>query len=182
MFDLKDIRVREYLRLPIDEVARYIELQKVLKGKPEFCGNRAKELRKLSYGQVKMIGKRLANPSFDDLADIFKLVFDVSREKILRANIVEFFYAINWISKNLITLVENERKLLRTEMDPMLEAAGVERLMPFSELSVLLDLGKKFGMHPEEVEKWNYSLVLSILVHDKIFGEVKKEYDRLKSK
>ncbi len=182
MFNLENIRVVHFLRLTEEQLGPYTNLQKVMNPVGEFCGIKAKPLGTLEFGQVKRMLRKMASPTFDDLAETFNLVFGVSKHQLLRAWVTDFFYASNWISQSLMKIVENENKVLGGDIDPAFLEAGIERLTPLKELPILFDIGRQFGKDPEEIERWKYNKVFAIQAEGKIVGDIQKEYQRIKTK
>ena len=64
--------------------------------------------------------------------------------------------------------------------DMVFKVKLVMRLVPFGELNTLKSLAQQFGKSPDEVENWKYNLVFSLMLHDKVSGEVQKAYNELK--
>lgn len=182
MFDLENIRVIEYLRLPEEQLQSYMELQKVMNAKDEFCGIKATPLGTLTFGQVAELKVLASQPSFDAMSQMFKMVFNVSKHQMLRAWVTDLFYAANWIQKALLKILENEKKVLGGDIDPLLIEAGIERLSTLRELPVLFEIGRQFGLDPEVIENWKYNKVFAIQAEGKIIGEVQREYQKLKYK
>jgi hypothetical protein len=182
MFNLENIRVIHFLRLTEEQLAPYTNLQKIMNPVGEFCGIKAKPLGTLTFGQVKNMERKMAAPTFEDLAETFNLVFGVSKHQLLRAWVTDFFYAVNWIQKSLMKIIENEKKVLGGEIDAAFIEAGIERLAPLRELPILFDIGRQFGKDPEEIENWKYNKVFAIQAEGKIVGDIQKEYQRIKNK
>lgn len=182
MFNLEKITVLEYLRLDAENLNNYNNLQKVMNAKDVFCGKKARSIGDLTFGEVKGLQSSFKQPSFEDVLTAFNLFFGVSKHQFLRASVIDFFYASNWLTETLIKTVENESKALQSsDADPDMELAGSGRLSIFGELNTMFDLGERYGKDPTEISNWKYNTVFSILVHDKVIGEVRREFQRIKS-
>lgn len=180
MFNLTNISVSDFFQLNEDEVIKYLELQSLMKSKNVFTKRKAKELGYLTFGDVSQLKMDMAAPTFENLADSFKVVFGVKKNDYLKSDVVSFFYALNHIKESVKELIKKE-KALESEPDPELELAGVNKLNIFGEMATLINLGEKFSKAPTEIETWKYNLVFAILLYDKKKGEVKNKYDELKS-
>lgn len=182
MFNLPKIRVIEFLQLTEEAASAYIRLQTVMNPKNEFQNKKAKPIGHLTFGQVKQMQRDFRNPTFEQIIDAFILVFDVTKHQVLRSWITDFFHASNHLIKEISATIEKENKALASDPDPDMVNAGIERLNVFGELSVLYDLGARYGMDPEEIENWKYNKVLSIMVHDHIVRQIQTEYSEIKKK
>ena len=183
MYNLDKISVAEFYELPPDEFKSYLKLESVMTVNDNmFMKRKASSFGSLEYGEVSELKLNLMDPTFDNIVDIFRIVYKVKKFDYLKANIVSYFYALKWIKKEMRLLLEKEKKLLSAEPDPELEMAGSKRLSIFGDLSTLIELGRSYSKSPEEIEKWKYSLVFSILVYDKMTGEIRKSYRELTKK
>lgn len=183
MFNLKEIKVIEYLRLDENELNNYNNLQKVMLPKDHFNNIKAKGIGDLTFSEVKGLQSSFKEPTFEDVLYAYNLFFGVNKHQFLRSSIIDFFYSSNWITQTLLKTVENEAKALQSsDSDPDMELAGSGRLAIFGELNTLFDLGERYSKDPTEIGGWKYNTVFSILVHDKVIGEVRREYQRIKSK
>jgi len=184
IFDLKHITVKEFFSLDESEADKYLKLEEMLKVKNDMFGKyKATPLGELTFGDVGNIKKNLSEASFDSLFDCFKIIYNVKLGTYLSSDIVDYFYSMKWIKEEIVKLIENQRKVLKAEEDPLLKMADPKnRLGVFDELPTLIILGRSFGEDPEVIENWKYNKVFSILAYDKIHGEVQKRYNELKYK
>lgn len=180
--ELDNISVFQLYHLPQDHFQNYMELQGLMAAKPIFNKRRAKKIESLEFGQVAQLKRIMLNPTYQGLIDAFKMVFGVKADDYKRAYVTDYFYAINHLRQSVTELIEKEQKALKSEPDMFMEMAGAERLNMFAELNTLVDLGKQFGKSPEEVERWPYSMVFALVLHNKITAEIMKRYHELKSK
>ena len=165
--------VKKYLRFTDPEDSFYIQPSGAFRG---FLGVK---LGSLSYGDVSNIKQLLSNPTEDIIYHSFEKIFRVNRKQYLSAKITEFMAALNYIKEEILNTLESEKQLFDSEPDPLMEEAGAKRLIPFGELNILKSLGKQFGKSPQEVETWNYNLVISLAVHENITTEIEKNYMEL---
>lgn len=181
-WNLEHITVKELYQLEEYDFLCYMELQKVMNSKPFFCKHKAIKITSLKFGEVARIKRVLQNPTFEGLQDVFKMVFGVKKTQYYNANVVDYFYGLDHIKNAIIEIVNREQKALKGKEDADLDAAGVDRLSRFGELSTLIEVGKKFGKSPEEIEQWKYSLVFSIIFYGKVENEIKDNYSQIKMK
>lgn len=182
VYNLDNIRVIELLKLDKESATPYLQLQDVMNGRGTFNGKEAKQLGELEYGQISQFKKDFAKPTYDTILEAFDLIFSASKHQVLRSRVTDYFYAVNWITEQMLKLIKREEVALIGNPDPTLEAAGVSRLQKFQELPVLMDLAQRFGKEIEEIEKWKYNKVFAMMYYFKEQREVDEEYHRLKLK
>jgi len=186
MYNLDNISVKQFWSLQDESLAKqYLRFSNekdpyFLKPKDMFAGRIATPLGQLTYGEVSNLKHNLSTPSFEGIYECFDAVFKVKLTTYLNQNITSYFYALNWIKEQVTIILERENKTLGGERDPLLEMAGVHRLIPFGELNILKTIAQQFSTTPMEVENWKYNLVYSLMLHDKVSGEVQKSYNELK--
>ena len=180
MFNLEKITVAKLWALEDETLFNsYLELQKVLNPVPVFCGLKAKALGSLEFGQVANLKEYISNPTPAGILDAFKIVFGVKEKTYLAADVVSYFYALNWITEEMQKLVDLEAKMLADKPDPLMDMAGAKALDMFRELPVLDMLAQRYSQPPQIVETWSYNFVFGILLMIKKTAEVRTEYNRL---
>lgn len=182
MFALNNISVVQLYHLPQQDFHNYMELQKLMKAKPVFNKRNAKKIESLEFGQVARLKRILLKPTYQGLIEAFKLVYGVKNNEYQHADVITYFYALNHIKIEIKKIIKKEQVALKSEPDMMMQMAGSDRLNVFAELNTLIDLGKQFGKSPEEIERWPYSMVFALVLHNKVHGEIMKRYHELKSK
>ena len=147
-----------------------------------FNKHKAKELGSLTYGEVGQIKRNVSKESIESVYEIFRLIYKVNRKEFFDADVIMYFYALKYVEKQIIDLVEKEKKVLYSNPDPEMEIAGSKRLSIFGEGATTINLGRSFSMDPHDIENWSYNYVFFVLAYDKIHGEVQKNYADLKKK
>lgn len=182
MFNLNNISVRQFFQLEEKEAAKYLKLKKIMKPREILCKRKAMPLGELSFGEVKELVRLIHEDTQYSIIGIFQTVFRLKESQILNADVVSFFYAANYITEQILSLVKREVEALKQEKDDDLEMAGVTRLSVFGELPTLISIAERYGITPMEVEEWKYNMVFAHMLYDKIVGEVQKNYNEIKSK
>ncbi|MAX51603.1 MAG: hypothetical protein CMH22_06445 [Methylophaga sp.] len=182
IFNLNNISTLEFLRLDEAAALPYWQLQSILKPHPTFGKFKAARLGELQFGQVATLKQHLQKPDFDGLLEMFTLVFGVKRSQFLNAPVVDFLIALGWLRESVSNLIQKEYHALKSNPDPDMQAAGVERLSVFAEMNTLIAIAQQYGKSPQEIETWPYNMVFSLMLHNKILGEVQKNYSEIKSK
>lgn len=182
MFGLEDITVKELYQQTPKVFESYMELQHVLNAKPMFSNKPAKKLESLTFGEVAKLKRIVMNIRYEGLIEAFTMVFGTNKVYYEMASVTDYLPALKYINHSISILVKREMKLLSSESDPELDLAGVEKLNKFAELNVLIDLGKKFGKSPDEIQNWRYGTVFSIMLHQKTESEIQKRYIEIKQR
>ena len=136
---------------------------------------KAKKLTGLPFGEVTNI-KNLSAAA--DYPKVFEIVFGITEKDLENIRMKEFFMALNWLRKELESLIEREKHLVGDE-DPKMVEAGSARLNVFKEMNILIPLSKEYGKTLEEIAAWKYSTVFTILYHEKGSRDIEREYSRL---
>lgn len=181
-WNLKNITIAELYQLDEYDFLCYMELKKLMNSKPFFCKREPKKITSLKFGEVSKIKRVIQKPTLEGLQEVFSIVFGVKKMQYQNAKVTDYFYGLNHITKSILEIVKREQKALKAKEDADLDAAGVDKLSRFGELSTLIEVGKKFGKSPEEIEQWKYSLVFSIIFYGKVENEIKDNYSQIKMK
>lgn len=188
MFNLQNISVNDFFKMEDETlVKKYLRFTDNKDGfyiQPSgtFLGFKGVPLGSLTYGQVASIKNILAAPTEEVIFKAFSDIFRVKQSQYLSAKIVDFMGALNYIKEEVEHIINTEKELFESDPDPLMEEAGLARLTPFGELNILKSLGKQFGKSPQEVEGWNYNLVISLVVHENITADIEKKYLELNQK
>lgn len=179
--NLKHINIGELYNLDQDTFDDYMELKKLLLINDEFFMKRkARNLNDLTYGEVGQIKRNVKDVSIKGIAEIFHLIYGIRESEFMNANVVDYFYALKYIEDQIVKLLEKENKVLSSDPDPEMEIAGSKKLQIFGEVGTMINLGRSFGMDPQEIENWKYGFVFMILAYDKTYSEVQKRYREIK--
>lgn len=182
IFNLPNISTLEFLKLDEAAALPYWKLQAIMKPHPAFGTRSAKRLGELQYGEVASLKQSIQTPDFESLADMFTIVFGVKKNQFINAPVTDFLSALGWLRQSIVDLIKKEYNALKSEPDPDMEAAGVNRLSIFAEMNTLIAIGQQYGKSPEEIETWKYNLVFALMLHNKTISEVQKSYAEIKSK
>lgn len=177
MSSLQKISFRQFFQLKNQRFEEYHNVLQYLEALP--LNDKIESLTDLTFGEVAGIKLDLKQPTFDNMIDIFKTIFGLSQKEIYKINVIEFYHALNWIKEEIQNIYDREIQNLSFTPDSKLKDAGIDDLNIFGEMNTLIALGEKFGKAPQEVENWNYNLVFSLMLHQKISTEINKRYVEL---
>jgi hypothetical protein len=166
---LKKISLKRLFTLPPDQFETYHNVLKHLQPRPFIEMN---SLTDLSFGEVSGLKVLVQDTSIENLIEIFKMIFKIDENRIMHIDVVKFYETFNWIILEVKNIIQREVDNLTSEPNSKLRDAGIDQLNMFKELNTLIMLGEKFATPPQEVEKWNYSLVFGLMLHNKISTDI----------
>lgn len=181
MFDLENISVDQFLKLDEKNAQGYFDLMEILKSSGTVNNAKAIPLGELTYGEVSEFKQLAISINIEGIITIFCKVFSITEKELLKLDIVQFLSAIKYLTSEIKELVQREIKSLKSDIDPDMQMAGIDKMAVFGEFSTLISLGKEFGKSPIEIEKWKYNTVFAIILHDKTHAGIMKRYSQLKS-
>jgi hypothetical protein len=176
---LVNIKTKRLFSLETTKFEQYHNTLKLLKAKSILKGKQAKSIESLTFGEVVELKRNLSTPTIENVLRAFSLVFELSDQDVLKTDVVDFYHAFNFIKEEITIIADREQKKLSSVPDEKLKSAGIEELNIFGELNTLILIGEKFGKSPQEVENWSYSLVFSLMYHDKISNDISKRYSKI---
>ncbi len=174
--EIENIRLSRFDRIDRSLHEDYMRVLTALRPRPRLGPFKARRLTGLTFSEVTLIRGWFAEGNTMGLLKAMELVFGCKRERLGQFRVVDYFHAFNWLTRELEFLAEQEQRHLSGKLGPELEMAGVRRLDRFKELNALVALAVQFGITPQEVEKWNYGLVFSLLWYNKVYREVEKDH------
>jgi hypothetical protein len=177
MSSLQKISFRQLFQLKNHRFEEYHKVLQHLEAIP--LNDRIESLTDLTFGEVAGIKLNLKQPTFLNMIEIFKTIFGLSQNEIYKINVIEFYHALNWIKEEIQNIYDREIQNLSSTPDSKLKDAGIDDLNIFGEMNTLIAFGEKFGKAPQEVENWNYNLVFSLMLHQKISSDINKRYVEL---
>lgn len=176
------ITAQQLFLLDRDRFDDYHNLLKHLVAKPIIGKRKINSLTELSFGEVALMKLVIQEPRFESIIKIFKVAFGLKKKQVLQLDVISFYHALNWLKEEVRMIYEREAKNLNAETDSKLKDAGIDRLNIFGEMNTLIALGQKFSKPPQEIENWNYNLVFTLTMHEKISREIQKRFQELNTK
>lgn len=179
---MRRIRLKRYIKSR-DQVS-YDSVLSLVEGDNNFLGNKF-DINKITYNEVRVCMKLLKSGStYEELFEVFKIFFKVTRKQFFNAYIDQFYIARNFIVNYINDLVGRENKLLKSiSVDATIwKQAGGDRLNVFGDLNPLVQLGKIYSIYPQDLKDRPYAEIITLLVQNKTQGEVENNFHRIKSK
>lgn len=176
---LRKITTRQLFLLSNDKFDKYHRVLKHLDPIQLHGKKQLESLTDLTFGEVTGIKMNLKHSSFNNMIDIFKTIFGLEQKEIYKVDVVQFYHALNWIKEEIQAIYEREVQSLSSTPDSKMKDAGIDDLNIFGEMNTLIMLGEKYGKAPQEIENWNYNLVFSLMLHQKISSDINKRYVEL---
>lgn len=183
MYSIADISIQKYFML--EDTSDYDIFIDAIRPKNKFRGRKCKQL---SFDEVEVIKRIFNAPNIEDIKDVFQTCYQVTGsfdksadEEFWGTSIFELFKAKNYLMSYIEKIIEREtNQLSGGEDDKMMMINAGERLKPVSHQLTKIRIGEQFGKSPKEIGRWNYSDVFSILVANKINGDLMKDYHAIK--
>lgn len=175
---LKDYTILEYSKL--HNVFELDNLLKNLKSNNVFC-NKEINIQQLPYSTIKYVQKifRKDNLTFNDIAEIFISLFDISKEDFYNTKISEFYPANKYIKSKFELIAKNENILFESSNLDIgkWKASGGDRLNSF-DLIGLHSIAERYGLYIFELANKPYSEIFYIQSMLKIYDEVNFNYNK----
>jgi len=179
---MKNITIKQYTES--QDAGQYDIILSSLKPVNSFAGKQM-NVGSMPWANVKYC-IRLLNKieSWETVAEIFEICFDVDADVFWKAQITEFYAAKKYLLRAFQSAMETEGKLLAGKSTDahLWDMAGADRLKPYNDTLPLAQLGKQFGQYPFDLGRKPYSEIINLLAQLKIQNEVESEYQKLKTK
>lgn len=173
---MKQINVKEFLKLSISEQIEYTTILNLVKPKELI----KVKINELSYNDVKQIFKELKK-DIPDIEFIFTTALKIDKEDFFKLPIQNYFQIKKYIENFFVTLKQNENKLLESVSANigLWEMAGGNELNEFSDVLPLSQLAKIYGGYPFEYGEKNYIEIIYLLRMNNKQSQVENEYQKL---
>lgn len=188
MRDLENISVKQLFSLSMEDFEKYNNALRFLDSRSLYLGRDGIEFTSLSFKEVVFIRRSLEVITLDGMIEVFGIAFGLKprflrsvRAQFLSGKVLDFYKALNWLQDE-ITRIGDKEKLLSGKPNSKLIEAGIEKLSILGDLNTLISIGEQFGEKPQSVQEWNYSLVFSISLREKLRGEIQEAYSKLTTK
>lgn len=176
---LQKISFKQLFQLQNEKFEEYHNVLQYLEAIPIKGKNKIESITDLTFGEVAIIKMCLQEPSYQNIIEIFKTIFGLEENQIHKIDVVKFYHSLNWIKEEVQNVYDREVQSLSSPPDSKLKDAGIDDLNIFGEMNTLIALGEKFGKAPQEIENWNYEIVFSLILHQKISSDINKRYIEL---
>ena len=173
---MKQINVKEFLKLPISEQIEYTTILDLCKPKELL----SVKISELSYNDVKQIFKQLSKPNCD-IEFVFTTALKISKDEFFTLPIQNYFQIKKYIETFFVSLKQNEITLLQS-IDANIgiwEMAGGNDLNEFADVLPLSQLAKIYGGYPFEYGEKNYIEIIYLLRMNNKQSQVENEYQKL---
>jgi len=158
----------------IDNYPDLIPIYQKVKGSNVLHDLYSIDFMNIKFKDIEYIKQSIQSPSYKSIKKVLKIVFGFKDFENLR--VYEFYQAWNYITDQIKTILESE-KSLHTEPSHRLVNAGIENLSIFGVLNILDDIGQRYSVPPQEVEKWTYGWVFSIALKMKREADIKRNLE-----
>ena len=175
MGSLTNYTLSEFLKQPLNVVQQYMEYLKYLQ--PIDTNIQAINLTVMQVDNFKIM---LDNPSINNMVEVVAAMNP--KRAIYEMKITEFFGLFNSVKKQFEDITKSEQHLVSVfpnEKFDMVE--GGKKMQKFGIYNTLISLAEQFHTIPQEIEKWTYSYVFTILLYNVTKGDIQKQMEKLKT-
>lgn len=176
---MRNYRLFEIHTLPESEADELRTVIKYLEPSTKLNGWEFKGIWLSEYSVYLGIKKAFQSQSDDWSIGAIKAAFRLSANQQLLCNVFEYYAALKFIQKDFEAIMEKEKFLEAKDNDPMLIAAGIDRLNKYGDMLTVDTLARTYNTTWDEIGKWKYSKVYTILAMEKERGEIMKKYNQL---
>lgn len=176
---LRNYTILEYSK--IKDVFVIDNLLKNLKEKNTFS-NKEIDILQLPYSTIKYVQKifRKENFNFNDIAEIFVILFEINKEQFYNSKITDFYHANNYITNQFELIAKNETQLANSSNTDIgkWKASGGDNLEFFSEILGLHSICERYGIYPFDLSLKPYSEIFYLQNMLKNYDEVNYKYNK----
>ena len=176
---LKNYTILEYSKF--NDVFVIDNLLKNLKEKNTFA-NKEIDILQLPYSTIKYVQKifRKENFNFNDIAEIFVILFEINKEEFYNRKITEFYQANNYIKNQFELIAKNETQLANSSTTDIgkWKTSGGDNLEVYSEILGLHSICERYGIYPFDLALKPYSEIFYLQNMLKNYDEVNYKYNK----
>lgn len=178
---MNNITLKQYASLP--DASKYDVLEHILPCNE--VNGKSMSIHKMPYVNVKHCLKLMQGlAGWEKMQQVFDICYNLEDDEFWHMKVTEFFGARNWILQEFKRVVTAESNVFggKSAEDALWEAAGADRLKPYTDTLPLISLGKLLGQYPYDLGRKPYGEIFSLLVQTKTQAEVESEYQKLSIK
>lgn len=181
---IKNVKLKDFFKLPENHQRATITLLQVAKGKPNFKHNNKKHgvtnsITELTFGEVIRLKSLITGGNIENVIEAVRLVY---KSNPLEMPVVRFYQCANFIIKDVKNIIEVEQeryKTLPTPHDDKLQQAGAEELAIFGDLPVIDSLAGGDILKYKQIEKLPYMTVHFTLWHRAVKENINIRFQEL---
>lgn len=179
---MDNIKLKQYIRST--KALNYNSILINLKPVNSFS-NKQMNIGSMPYTNVKYC-IRLLNKidTWDTVAHLFEICFDVDAETFWNSAVVEFYQAKRFVLHEFQRIIDQENKAMASQStdEHLWMMAGADRLKPYNDTLPLIQLGKQLGQYPFDLGRKPYNEIFNMLAQIKVQNEVEREFHKLSIK
>lgn len=173
MGSIKNYRLKEFLKQPQGLIDEYTYILRYLM--PVETKNPLMQLPLIEVDNIKTNLEA-------DLLKIVATVQGITEKQVLKLKILDFFAIVNSIRNQIETIIRAEQKLQSQYPDQKWEmVGGGEKMAKFGIYNTTIALAEQFNTTPQEIEKWQYSHVFTILLHNVTRHDLQHQMNKIKT-
>jgi hypothetical protein len=139
----------------------------------------APPIKAMTFGEVVDLKKFITSSDFNDKIRAVEIVYKISFETLSEMKAIKFFPLLNYITKEIEVIAENEAKTLSGDYDSDMINAGVEELSQFGVITTIDTLANGDVLKWQSILDMRYSTVFTKLYLNKVKAKIETEYQKI---
>ncbi len=176
--NIENYTLSEFAKQSVELIERYIVALRYIKPVATV-----QELFHMKLKHVEMVKQNINSTNDADLLKVVAKVQKITKKKVLKMDIINFFGILNSIREQLKVIYSAEESLIPSHINFKWESVGgSERMARFGIYNTLDQLANGDGLKYKEFMNMNYSEVFTILLMKKTASDLQHEMDQIKKK
>lgn len=139
----------------------------------------APPIKAMTFGEVVDLKKLITSNDFNDKIRAVELVYKIPFETLSEMKAIKFFPLLNYVTKEIESIAENEAKTLSGDYDSDMLNAGVEELNQFGVITTIDTLASGDVLKWQSILDTRYSTVFTKLYLNKVKAKIESEYQKI---
>lgn len=178
MMQIKNYTFEDFIKMDQDTVDEYMVILRNIKNVDTDT-----KVNQLTLKEVDDLKKGQLNPTNNNLIAMVAMVQSIEEDVAMKLPIVSFIPIYLSIVEQLEHLVNGEQQLVPAHTNLKWEMVeGSVKMGKFGLFNTTISLAEQFNTTPQEIEKWKYSYVFTILLHNTVKGNLQYEMSKIKTK
>jgi hypothetical protein len=176
---LKNYQLNSFEAITDEEADRYAMLIQHLLPANSLSGWEFKGLWSSPYSTYVAVKGAFRSRADGWQFQAIQAAFGLTPQQQMYCRVFDYYAALKFLEEDLLAILEKER-MLPTRSDPDLKAAGIGRLDKYGDVLTIDSLARTYHTTWEEIGRWKYSKVYTILAMENEREQIMSKYYELK--
>jgi len=192
--EIKNYKIYQFLALEADKISEYMDYLSCLNPKNSIVVDRyrigltdvtnyrlhAPSVWDMKFKEVDQLKTLLSSSEDENILKAVSLVFKISIQQVYMLSIIDFFSALNYITKEVLNVVTAEKNSAIDNADQKLQACNVKRLDKFKSYNVIDNLADGDVLKWDSIQELPYRIVFTKTYKDTITNDINRIYAQQK--